>query len=87
MTVKPKYQNYRVCYENGNRLTGEKIYELYKYCKCEDCQRREQWSRTPANKVTASTRDISKVDEIAEFLSNWNCEDGTKSLDILYLKF
>jgi hypothetical protein len=84
---KPKYQNYRVCYDNGNSVTGKKIYELYKYCRCADCTYRQSRSRTPANQVTVNTKDISKVDEIAEFLKNWSCEDGRKSLEIVYLKF
>lgn len=83
----PNYQNYRVCYENGNSATGNKIYELYKYCNCPNCEDRQQWTRTPANKATATTKDISKVDEVAEFLKNWTCENGKKHLEIVYFQF
>jgi len=84
---KPKYQNYRVCYDNGNSTTGTKIYELNKYCKCPECLYRQRIRRTPANSITVTTKDISKVDEAAEFLKNWICEDGKKQLEIVYLKF
>ena len=84
---KPKYKNYRVCYENGNATTGKKIYELYKYCNCPDCQYRQRWRREPANRATATTKDISKVDEVAEFLENWSCKDGKRQLEIVYFKF
>ena len=83
----PKYQNYRVCYDNGNSATGVTIYELYKYCDCPDCRRRASWKREPANRVTDTTKNISKVDEVAEFLKNWSCTDGEKSLETVYLKF
>jgi hypothetical protein len=81
---KPKYKNYRVCYENGNAKTGKEIYELHKYCACSDCRYRQDSKRTPVNAITITTMDISKVDEIAEFLKNWSCEDGTKQLDTIY---
>lgn len=84
---KPKYQNYRVCYENGNSATGKKIYELHKYCTCQDCMNRQKWTRQPVNSATATTKDISKVDEIAEFLKNWTCADGRRFLEVTYFKF
>jgi hypothetical protein len=84
---KPQHQNYRVCYEGGNSAIGEKIYELYKYCRCQGCSDRLTYKRVPNNSATASTKDISKVDEIAEFLKNWNCEDGQRQLEISYFKF
>ena len=85
--AEPKYKNYRVCYEGGNSKTGAKIYELFKYCKCDGCTRRLKMYRQPANRITASTKDINKVDEIAECLKNWTCKDGSKMLDIVYKKF
>jgi hypothetical protein len=85
--VKPKHLNYRVCYTNGNSATGKKVYELYKHCSCPDCQYRQRLTRTPVNKATATTKDISKVDEVAEFLKNWTCEDGKKHLEIAYFQF
>jgi hypothetical protein len=84
---KPKYQNYRVCYDNGNSVTGKKIYELYKYCNCPDCNNRKKWRREPSNRATATTKDISKVDEVAEFLENWTCEDGKRLLEIAFFQF
>jgi hypothetical protein len=84
---KPKCKNYRICYENGNPVTGKKIYELHKYCTCPDCQNRQQIKRTPANSVTITTKDISKVDEVAEFLKNWTCEDGRRHLKTVYFQF
>lgn len=85
--VEPKYKNYRVCYEGGNKITGEKIYELYKYCNCSGCQYRLKQLRQPSNRATVTTKDISKIDDIAAFLKNWTCEDGRRQLEIVYLKF
>jgi hypothetical protein len=84
---KPKYQNYRVCFENGNSVIGKKVYELYKYCNCPDCNNRKLWEREPANRATATTKDISKVDEVSEFLKNWSCKDGKRYLEIAYFQF
>ena len=84
---KAKYQNYRVCYENGNSTTGAKIYELYKYCRCSECQHRQATERTPANRINITTKDISKIDEIVRFLENWSCKDGKRQLEIVFLKF
>jgi hypothetical protein len=84
---KPKYLNYRICYENGNSVTGKKIYELYKYCNCGDCNNRQKLKREPANRATATTKDISKVDEIVDFLKNWTCENGKRTLEIVYYQF
>ncbi|MNI49376.1 hypothetical protein D3C73_1039850 [compost metagenome] len=86
--VKPQYQNFRECYdghfENGKFIKGEKLYELYKYCLCEECRYRQAQYRTPANGITITTPDISKVDEIAERLKSWNCADGSKQLETVY---
>ncbi|SFE42326.1 hypothetical protein SAMN04487969_102447 [Paenibacillus algorifonticola] len=84
---KPKYQNYRVCYDNGNAATGTKIYELHKYCDCPGCKTRTAMKREPVNHATATTKDISKVDEVAEFLKNWTCDDGKIYLKIAYFQF
>lgn len=84
----PKYQNYRECYdgrfEDGKFVKGQKLYELHKYCLCEDCRYRQSRYRTPANGITITTPDISKVDEIAESLKTWTCADGTKMLPTVY---
>lgn len=84
---KPKYQDYIVCYENGNRVAGKEIYELHKLCKCEDCKNRTKLKREPVNQATATTRDILKVDNVAEFLKNWTCENGKRHLQVAYFQF
>lgn len=85
---KPKYQNYRVCYEKGISVAGNEIYELQKICKCSDClTRRRKGKRETLNAATATTSDISKVDEVAEFLEKWTCEDGKRALATVYFQF
>ncbi|KEI84145.1 hypothetical protein N493_19860 (plasmid) [Clostridium botulinum B2 433] len=84
---KPKYQNYRVCYEHGNKVTGKEIYELHKYCDCQFCKDRVAFKKNPANRATAITKDISKVDEVAEFLKNWTCGNSKMDLKISYFQF
>lgn len=81
---KPRY---RICYDNGNSTTGTKIYELYKYCTCPECRYRQQVARTPSNSISIITKDISKIDEIAEFLESWICPDGKRQLETVYLEF
>ena len=85
--TEPRYKNYRVCYTNGNPKTGIKLYELHKDCKCYGCQSRTRYRRQPSNGITVTTADISKVDEIAEFLKDWTCADGQRLLDTVYLRF
>ena len=79
-----KYKNYRICYENGNPKTGQKIYELYKYCECSGCKFRWKNRKEVCNKITVTTTDIAKIDSIAEFLENWTCENGEIRLPIVY---
>ena len=83
---KLKYQNYRVCYDKIS-AAGTKIYELHKYCECPECRYRQEIKRTPCNSITITTRDILKVDEVAEFLNSWICKDGKRQLEIVYIKF
>jgi len=85
--IKPKHTNYRVCYESGNPITGNEIYELQKLCKCQDCRDRANYRRGTVNRATATTRDISKVDEVAEFLKKWHCKDGKQQLKTAYFNF
>ncbi|MBX4152327.1 hypothetical protein, partial [Paenibacillus lautus] len=59
----------------------------YKYCNCAECKRRMAWKREPANRITATTKDIIKVDEVAEFLKNWSCEDGNRRFETVYVQF
>jgi hypothetical protein len=84
---KPKHQNYRICYDNGNSTTGKKIYELDKYCRCSGCSIRQTVKREPSNRAVVTTRDISKVANAAEFLKNWSCENGGISLEPIFFKF
>ena len=85
--IKPKYTDFRVCYEGGNPVSGKKIYELHKMCKCSGCRYRVEYLKESANCATATTDDISKIDEVAEFLNNWTCNNGNTSLKIAYFKF
>jgi len=80
-------KNYRVCYENGNPVAGKEIYELHKLCTCSDCKDRKTLKKEPINCATATTKDISKVDEVVEFLKNWTCENGKIHLKIAYFQF
>lgn len=84
---KTKYQRYRVCYENGDSVTGKKIYELHAFCNCEDCKNRKAWRNEPRNCATATTKDILKVGEVIEFLKNWTCKDGKRHLKVEYFRF
>jgi hypothetical protein len=84
---KQQHQNYRVCYEGGSSATGKKIYELYKYCDCSGCKDRLTYKRGTRNQATATTKDILKIDKVADFLKNWTCEDEKRELDNVYFKF
>lgn len=81
------YGGPRICYDNGNSATGEKIYELHASCTCEDCQDRSSMRREPANQATVTTKDVLKIDEATEFLKDWSCENGKKLLEPVYFKF
>ncbi len=84
----PKYKNYRVCYEHGDPVNGQEIYELHKTCTCSACKTRVQLNkRHNPNCATATTKDLTKVDEVAEFLNNWTCENGNKWLPTVYFQF
>lgn len=85
--TQPKYKDYRICYEGGNAKVGKKIYELKKMCKCEKCRWRVKFAQGTANCATATTKDVTKIDNVAEFLRNWTCEDGSISLQTAYFKF
>jgi uncharacterized protein YnzC (UPF0291/DUF896 family) len=86
-TIKPKYTDYRICYEGGNSVTGKKIYELQKLCDCNGCRYRREYFRGIRNKATAITDDINRIDEVAEFLEGWYCENGNNSLKTTYFNF
>jgi hypothetical protein len=83
----PKCHNYRICYDNGNAVTGKKIYELHKYCNCEACHTRFKMTRMPRNQVSATTSDISKVDEVADYLKTWTCGTDKWIRSPVFLKF
>ncbi|MDQ0494041.1 hypothetical protein [Paenibacillus brasilensis] len=78
----PKHSNYMVCYDK----TGEKRYGLYKYCDCADCKNR-MLKREPVNWVSATTKEISKVDDVAEFLKKWTCDTEGRYVGVVFLKF
>lgn len=84
---KPKCQDYRVCYDNLDRSIANKLYGLYKYCKCEACQTRFKMKRLPPNWASATTPDITKIDEVADFLENWICGTDTWIRSPVILKF
>ena len=81
------YKNPRICYEGGNSVTGKKIYELHAFCTCTACQYRKEWRKEPRNGATATTKDISKINAVSEFLKNWTCEDGSRNLKTVYFQF
>lgn len=83
---KPKYLNYRVCYDSINPVTRKKVYALYKYCDCPDCKDR-MLRREPVNWVSVTTKEISKVDDVAEFLKKWTCDEGKKYVGVVFMKF
>lgn len=85
--TKPKYQNYRVCYDNWDCTKANKLYQVHKYCDCEGCKQRNAMRREPSNWVACTTKDISKVDAMAEFIKSWTCEDGSKKLEPVFLRF
>ena len=78
---------YRICYANGNPTTGTKIYELYKYCKCEGCKYRLSAKREPSNYIAITTKDVSKVGEISDFLERWECKDGWIQVERTFLEW
>lgn len=77
---------YRVCHEGGNAVTGAKIYELYGICECSECLSRRRLTGTLRNQATATTKDISKITEVHEFLKEWRCADGTNQLKTEYFE-
>lgn len=72
----------RICYEQGNVKTGKKLYELHKDCDCEMCRRRVEIYHYPANAVTATTSDKSKIDKVMDILRKWSCNDKSNIEDI-----
>ncbi|KEI84047.1 hypothetical protein N493_19290 (plasmid) [Clostridium botulinum B2 433] len=81
------YKDARICYEKGNSVKGKKIYEFQAFCTCTDCLNRKAWRNEPRNLAKVAIKDISKVDEVAEFIKNWTCEDGKRYLKTAYFQF
>ena len=81
------FKSPRICYEKGNPVVGKKIYEFQAFCTCVDCLNRKAWRSEPRNLATVTIKDISKIDEVAEFLKNWTCEDGKRDLKTAYFQF
>lgn len=86
LAKKPKYQNYRVCYDSWDRTKATKLYALYKYCNCPDCKD-SLLRREPVNWASATTKEISKVDDVAEFLQKWTCDTRGRYVGVVFLKF
>lgn len=82
---KPKHQNYSVCYDSWDRANAAKLYALYKYCDCPYCKDKIL-RREPVNWVSATTKEISKVDDVAEFLKKWTCGQK-KYVGVIFMKF
>lgn len=80
---KPENKNYRICHD----FEGTKFYELNKYCNCEGCNSRMKVKRSPSNAISVKTKDITKVDMMAEFLKGWSCDDGSMILERAFLTF
>ncbi|CAH1205772.1 hypothetical protein PAECIP111893_02414 [Paenibacillus plantiphilus] len=85
--MKPKHQDYRVCYDNWDRSIANKLYAVSKHCECEACNTRFKIKRLPPNWASATTPDITKVDEVADFLETWNCGTDTWLRSPIILKF
>ena len=77
----------RICYENGNPVTGKKIYEMHKSCECGPCRRRVNWRTGYANCATATTQDVKKIGEVLRFLDNWTCKKSEGQLKPEYFSF
>ncbi len=77
----------RTCYENGNPVTGKKIYELHAFCDCVDCIARRACKKEPRNFATFTIKDNSEKTGISEFIKNWKCKDGTKHIKTEYFQF
>jgi len=85
ITVKGKH--FRICYPLGLMgVKGNEIYELEKYCQCRYCKTRRSYNREPANTLIASTTDILKLNDIADFVNDWTC-GNERQLERLYVKF
>lgn len=81
-----RYKDATICYENGSVKSGIKIYQLHAFCDCESCKNRYKFRAGMRNDATATTKDITKVDEVAEFLKNWKC-NFNKEISTMYFKF
>jgi len=76
----------RVCYENGNAKTDQKLYEFHGDCTCAGCTARKNSRRGNRNCITITTRDILKVKEAKEIIEKWTCADGSKWLKTEYVQ-
>lgn len=81
-----RYQGFRLCFDNLHWEKGEKLYQLHKYCRCENCNYREL-KRDPANWIVVSTYDMNKLDEMECFLKNWECGKLKKHDGPIFIRF
>jgi len=68
---------FRICYKNGTPVKGKEIYESQKLCKCYNCVNRNRYNRGTWNQVTAWTKDIARLNDLADFLKGWECKSET----------
>lgn len=88
MKIKKRY-HLRICYKldkNGKMDRSKEIYEVYKYCKCDSCRRLTKERRLAGNRITITTKDINKINEMYDFLDNWEC-GSNKQNDYMYMEF
>lgn len=74
----------RICYENGDKKHGKKIYELHKFCECDGCKSRFEHQHKPRNTVTVTVRNHNNMKNAKEFIENWTCKDGSRELPCEY---
>lgn len=70
---------YRICYgltKEGRMDYSTPHYEFVKYCQCQSCQNRFQYSRYPKNSLTVTTDNKSKFPEIERILDEYICGEN-----------
>lgn len=72
----------RICYKRGIKKEGNELYEFHKACDCDKCRFNFEYKISVPHAATATTDDISKIDEVKKFLESWNCsiEDGSSKV-------
>ena len=68
---------YRVCYgltNEGKMDYSKELYEFSKDCKCPKCEHRFKYERGLNNRLTITTDNKNKFQEVEETIQNWKCE-------------